>query len=145
MKVILLQDIKSLGRKFDVKNVADGYARNFLLPRKLAIVATLREVEELNREKTLLNEKRGKIIAELKEKARQIKDLTLKFKLKTGEKNEIFGSVTKKDIELALEDKGFQNIKIKLEKPLKTLGEQALEIDLGEGVRTSLKILITNY
>lgn len=142
MRVILLQDIKGFGRKFEVKEAKDGYARNFLLPRKLAMVATEAELEKLDREKKVAAEKRQQLISKLKEEARRIEDLTLEFKLKTGEKNEVFGSISERDIENALKERGFGDVRANLKQPLKSLGERKLEVNLGEGIKAGLKILI---
>lgn len=142
MRVILLQDIKGFGRKFEVKEAKDGYARNFLLPRKLAMVATEAELKKLNREKKIAVEKRQQLISKLKEEARRIEDLTLEFKLKTGEKGEVFGSISERDIESALKERGFGDVRTNLKQPLKSLGENKLEVNLGEGIKAGLKILI---
>lgn len=141
MRVILLGKIRGLGEKNDVKTVADGYARNFLLPKNLAVAATSQALRALESEKKILVERREKKILELKKKAELIKNLTLEFKLKTGEKNEVFGSITKKDIESKLKEKGFIAEKIYLEKVIKNPGESRIEIDLGEGVKAEVKVI----
>lgn len=145
MKVILLQNINGLGQKYDIKDVKGGYVRNFLLPKKLVAIATLAALTRLSREKAILEERRSELTLKLKEEAEKIEKLTLEFKLKVGEKNEVFGSVTKKDIELALADNGFRELKVELDKPIKSIGEHNVEVDLGEGVKVSVKALITNF
>ncbi len=143
MKIILLQDVKAIGKKFDIKEVKEGYARNFLIPKKLAIFASTQEIEKLRREKDRHDVEREKNIARLKIKAEEFKQVVLEFKLKTGEKGEAFGSISKRDIEKKLQTEGFGEVKIELEKPIKHLGEREIEIDLGEGVKASVKLLVT--
>ena len=145
MKVILLEDIRGLGKKFDVKELKDGYVRNFLLPKKLAEIATPTVLKKLNREKVILDKKHNELVQKLEKEAEKIEKLNLEFKLKVGEQGEVFCSVTRKDIELALADNGFPNFKVSLEKSIKSLGEQEVEINLGESVKTQIKVLITNF
>lgn len=142
MKVILLAEIRGLGRKDDVKDVADGYFRNVLLPKKLAMAASVTALTELEKKKALAVSKKEQLIAELKSKVPALQGLILKFPMKTGEKDEVFGSVTKKDIETALSGRGFKNVVVELNHPLKTLGENEIVIDLGEGVKAKLKVLL---
>ncbi len=143
MKVILLEDIKGLGKKYDVKNVATGYARNFLLPKNLAEAATPKALKRLLAIKAQIERDREKRFAELQEQARKIEKMMLQFKLKTGSQGEIFSSVTAKDIENALKEKGINNATVKLAKPIKELGEHNVEISLGEGVKTNVRILVS--
>mgnify|MGYP001066690640 CR=1 FL=1 len=146
MKVILLQDIPKLGKKFEVKEVSDGYARNFLLPKKLAQIATQKALTQLKEKKALLEKKREEKIKNLEEIAKKLKEIKLDFALKEGDKKEIFGSVSKLEIIKSLKNKGFteaENWEIKLERPLKTKGEHKVEINLGEGIKTEIKIEIT--
>lgn len=142
VKVILFQDVKGLGKQFDVKDVADGYARNFLLPRKLAELATKPAIENLNRQKALLEKKHEELVRELQEEAKKIQDLILEFKLMVGQKKEVFGSITARDIEAELRDRGAGRGKAILERPIKSVGEHHVEVDLGEGVKTGVKVIV---
>ncbi|MCP6720011.1 MAG: 50S ribosomal protein L9 [Patescibacteria group bacterium] len=149
MKVILLEDIKGVGEKLDVKEVKDGYARNFLLPKKMAEAATPQALKRLIEEKSKIEEESEKLAAILEERAGKIKDLTLSFKRKnlpagrqTREKKEVFGSVNAKDIERALEKHGIPDVRVDLEKPIKTLGETSVPVDLGEGIKTKVSVLV---
>ena len=142
MKIILLENIKGIGKKLDVKEVKDGYARNFLLPKKMAEAATPQALKKLIEEKSKKKEERGKLVTVLGERAGKIQKLTLSFKLKTGGKKEVFGSVNAKDIERVLEERGIPDAKADLEKPIKVLGKTTIPVDLGEGVKTEVKVLV---
>lgn len=143
MKVILLQDVRGIGRKYDTKEVSDGYARNFLLPRDLAKIASDAALKELkakidDHEKgiTLLREKLTTLQNGFKEEP-------LLFKLKLGEKAKAFGSITKKDIEEKI--KKFSKdleLEVALYEPIKTLGEHEVEINLGRGVAGKIKVRV---
>lgn len=140
MKVILLSDVKNLGLKDDIKEVADGYFRNVLLPKKLAAAANSVLLAELTKRKSKAAAEKEKLIHELKSKVPELQKISLSFPVKAGKKDEVFGSVTKKDIELALAEKGLKNVTAELTSHLKTLGEHEVTIDLGEGIKTKIKI-----
>ncbi|MBI1838715.1 MAG: 50S ribosomal protein L9 [Candidatus Colwellbacteria bacterium] len=142
MKVILLQDIKGVGKIYEVKNVSDGYARNFLFPRKLARIANDAAMNDLKSQK----ENWEKENASLRGKFTEIQDKLAKepilFNLKTAGDDKVFGSVTKKEIETRLMKTSgkLELLKVNLERPLKTLGIHEVEIDLGRGVEGKIKI-----
>jgi len=115
MKIILLQDIKNLGKKFEVKEVKNGYARNFLFPQKLAVAATAAALKNLTKQKEQWEVQHQKFIQELKEEAKKLEGETLIFNLRIDQKEKVFGSVSKNDIEKALEEKGFKNFTLRLE------------------------------
>ena len=146
MKVIFIGDVKGLGRKNEVKEVSDGYVRNFLLPRgfvKLASNAALAELKT----KAISDEKHLEALrAKVHKLETDIEKVPLVFYLKVGDHDEVFGSVTVKEIEEklkndypAVRDEDFE---IKTERPLKTLGEHDVEIDFGRGVTGKIKVLI---
>lgn len=142
MKVLLLQDIKKLGRKHEIKEVSEGYARNFLFPRKLARAAdeiALRiKSEAETAEKSLLDKYR--------ELAEALKKETLEFKVKTGAKKEIFGSVKGEEIKKALLKKGYGETEPELDQPLKALGEHKVKINFGRGVSGEIRVsLLAEY
>lgn len=149
MRIILLENIKGLGQKYDVKNVADGYARNFLIPKGLAKIATEEAIKELAAQKAAWEKKEQEIEAKLKTLAKDLAGQEFHFNLKTGKKGEVFGSVTKDDIKTRIHAdlnadsrRYFEDIEINLEQPIKTLGEHRVEIDLGKGVKTNVKIIV---
>src|SRR3989344_8820444 len=107
MKIILQKDVSALGKKGDIKNVPDGYARNFLLKRELAITATEEAMSELERQKTSDQRKKEKELAQLRELSKKLNGLTLKTTLKLGERGDAFGSVSQTKIISFLEEKGF--------------------------------------
>lgn len=140
MKVIILEDIKGFAKKHDVKEVKGGYARNFLFPRNLAKPADGSALKELEKNKGEWEKKEKEARGKLAEIAKEIEKDGLVFELKTGEKGEAFGSVSKEDIKKRIQDKG--NFEIILKHPIKSLGEHEVEIDLSRGIKAKLKISI---
>ncbi len=144
MEVILKEDVTKLGHRGDIVKVAEGYGRNYLLPRKLAIEATAanRAVIEQMRAAALRRSAREK--GEAEELAKQFEGVSLSFTRKAGEKDHLFGSVTAGDIAEALEKKGFNvdRRKIQLTDPLKTVGEFTVLLKLHRDVATSIKVTI---
>lgn len=143
MKVILFQDVRGLGKAREIKDVPDGYARNFLLPRKLAEIATAEKRARAEKEKEAEEKARGELAEKRRAEAREIEKMTLEFQLKAEEGGAPFGSVTHRDIETALEKKGFKEVSVKQEKPLKVFGPHEVEFDLGSGAKGKLKIVIS--
>ncbi len=144
MEVILKEDVAKLGSRGDVVKVAEGYGRNFLLPRKLAIEAT-------NANKAVIDQMRASAVRKsAKEKgdaellAKQFENVTLSFTRKVGEKEHLFGSVTSSDIASELEKKGFNvdRRKIHLDDPLKSLGEFHVPVKLHRDVTAHVKVTI---
>jgi len=138
MKVILLADVKGVGRKNEVKNVADGYARNFLLAKKLAIAADEKGLSA----KAVIDARESAEISRLNGIIESLTKTPLEFTIKTGEHKEVFGSVSKKMIEEALLKKGVKEGEILLPHSIKSTGEQEVEINFGKGVRGKLKIVV---
>ncbi|MFA5386421.1 MAG: 50S ribosomal protein L9 [Candidatus Paceibacterota bacterium] len=147
MKVILLQDIKGLGKKLDIKNVSDGYARNFLIPKGLVGLATPQNIKAIEAKRLVLVEKEKELKSQAEQLKKQIEKIELIFKVAVGEKQEMFASVDAKDIkEKIMEEIGsievLKNSEIILEKPIKKLGEHQVEINLKQGVKAKIKVLI---
>jgi large subunit ribosomal protein L9 len=139
MKVIILEDIKGFAKKHDVKEAKAGYARNFLFPKNLAKPATEGALAELEKQKAEWEKKEEEAKAKLRETAKKLEGEEIIFELKTGEKNEVFGSVTKDDI---LKKISVKDAEVKLAKPIKSLGEHEVEVDLPKGIKAKVKITI---
>ena len=145
MRVILKREVAGLGRPGDVKDVADGYAQNFLLPRGLAIEATAGEMKVLARARDAKRAKQDRAHADAEELAKRLSETTLVFKLKAGEQGKTFGSVTSKDIAEALQREHKVDVdrtKVHLPEPLKSLGVHKVEIRLLTDVRASVTVAI---
>ncbi|MGH9669231.1 MAG: 50S ribosomal protein L9 [Terriglobales bacterium] len=144
MEVILKEDVPKLGSRGDVVKVAEGYGRNYLLPRKLALEATKanRAVIEQMKAAALRLSVRDKADAEAL--AQQMKELTLTFHRKVGEQEHLFGSVTSGDVAEALEAKGFtvDRRKVHLDEPIKSLGEFNVSVRLHKEVTASFKVAV---
>ncbi len=138
MKVILTQDIKGLGKKMDVKEVADGYAHHLLIPKKLAVPANEKELAM----KSQWDNSQEHNIARYREYADKLKTTVLEFVMKTGEHGAVFSSITGKDIEKALNAKGIKDFKLELKKHLKTLGEHEVEVTFGKGITAKAKVVL---
>lgn len=145
MKIILLQDVRGVGIKHDVKDVADGYARNFLFPNKLAEPATPAALKKLEGLKAEMDKDEKELIKKLQEAARKINETALEFQLKTGEDGSVFGSITKEQILKAVRDAGFvtkERVDVELDQPIKKLGEHKVAVDLKKGIKAELKIIV---
>ncbi|NPV26761.1 MAG: 50S ribosomal protein L9 [Firmicutes bacterium] len=143
MKVILKQDVKNIGRKGDVVEVAEGYARNFLLPRRLAVEATAGRVKDLEVQKQIAASKKEKELQEAKALAAKLEGRLVRFRTKTGESGKLFGSVTTKEIaETLVKDFGL-NIdkrKLELQGPIKVVGTYQVVARLYPGVQSTFKV-----
>ena len=145
MEVILKEDVDKLGHRGDIVKVAEGYGRNFLLPRKLAIEANKANKTVIEQMKAASVRKSAKEKTGAEALAQQLNDVQLTFERKTGEKDHLFGSVTSGDIATALEGKGF-NIdrrKIHLDDPLKSLGEFHVPVKLHREVTAHVKVTVS--
>lgn len=146
MKVILLQDIKNVGKKEQIIEANDGYARNYLLPKKIAIEATKDNLAKLQAKKTSeANKKKAEIEAN-KEIAKKLEKIELTIKAKVGENNKIFGGITSKEISETLKKEYEIEIdkkKITIKETIKNLGRYTADIKFGDGVNAELAINIT--
>ncbi|MBW2057318.1 MAG: 50S ribosomal protein L9 [Deltaproteobacteria bacterium] len=144
MEVILLEDIPSLGTMGDIVRVADGYARNFLLPKKKAIRATSNKLKTLEHEKRLVQDRLDKSIREAERLAKRLEDYSCTIAKPVGESGKLFGAVTSMEIEHNLRENGF-NIgrkNILLEEPIKSLGIYTVPVKLNPQVTASLKVWV---
>ncbi|MFA6354341.1 MAG: 50S ribosomal protein L9 [Candidatus Paceibacterota bacterium] len=145
MKVILEKDIDGLGKKYEVKEVPAGYARNFLLPKKLVNLATPEKLRGLEKLKEKLKKEEAELEKDLRIAAENIGSRELKISFQADENGKLFGSVTKDAILSALRDQGFvtrERVEIKMEHPLKELGVFEISIDLKKGITAKLKVII---
>ena len=143
MRIVLLQDVKNLGEKGNIKDVKDGYGRNFLLRKNLAKILTL----EIENQLKFKKEKREKDTIKLKSQTEILKEniekLKLTIKTKIGKTGQVFGSITPIKIANELEKQGIKLQKEQiLSSPIKTLGEHKIKIKLPQGIRAELTILI---
>ena len=145
MKVILLQDIKNVGKKDEIINANDGYARNFLFPKNLALEATKDNLIKLQDKKNSQAHKKNLEIEEFKRQAQVINKLTLEIKVKAGENGKIFGGVTSKEISEELNKKHsilVDKKKIALTETIKNIGRYTADIKFGDGVNAKLALNI---
>jgi large subunit ribosomal protein L9 len=144
MEVILKEDVVTLGHRGDVIKVAEGYGRNFLLPKKLAIEATAANKAVIEQMKASSVRKSAKEKSEAELLKAQVDQVSLEFARKTGEKDHLFGSVTSSDIAQALESKGYtiDRRKVVLEEPLKQLGEFHVPVKLHREVTAHVKVTV---
>ena len=145
MRVILKSEVRGLGRAGDVKDVADGYAQNYLLPRGLAMAATAGELKHLAQERDAAKVKKDRAHRDAEELARRLGGVTLVFKLKAGEQGKTFGSVTSKEVADALAREAkteIERTKIVLHEPLRTLGVHTVEVRLLPDVRADVTVAI---
>jgi large subunit ribosomal protein L9 len=144
MEVILLEDIPSLGNIGDTVKVADGYARNFLLPRKKAVQATSKKLKALEHEKRLVQDRMDKSVKEAEKLVQRLEDYSCTISKTVGESGKLFGAVTSMEIEQNLRENGF-NIERKdilLEEPIKSLGIYTVPVRLNADVTANLKVWV---
>ena len=146
MELILIKDVEKLGRQGEVVNVRDGFGRNFLLPRALAVQATKKNRALLEGEKERARRHRGLEKEEAEKLAERLKNLTLRLEVKVGEKGKLFGSVTAQDVAEALKAKGIRVAKkqIHLPEPIRTLGAHTVTVELDPEVKPALQVEIVN-
>ena len=145
MRVILKAEVRGLGRTGDIKDVADGYARNYLLPKGLAIEATGGELKRLGQERQSEKTKKDRAHQDAEELAQRLGEVTLMFKLKAGEQGKTFGSVTAKEVAEALKKESKAEIdktQIVLHEPLRSLGVHKVEVRLLSDVRANVTVAI---
>jgi len=145
MKVILVQDVKKVGAKGDVLDVAEGYARNFLFPRKLAVEATTGYMKDLEQKKKSEAGKKARIAEEARQLAARLGMLSIKIPTKVGEAGKLFGSITGKDIAEAVKNQHKIEIdrkKIELAAPIKTLGLHPVTVRLHPDVQAVIQVQV---
>ena len=144
MKVILQKDIQNLGEAGDIKDVSDGYARNYLVPKGLAIEANVNNIKSLEHEKKVIQEKARKIKNHAQDFAGKIASATVVIKAKAGEEGKLFGSVTTMDIAEQLKGQGIDidKKKIVMEEPIKRLGSFSVKIRVHPEITTEVNVQV---
>ena len=145
MRVILLQDVKKQGKKDDIINVSDGYAHNFLFKNNLAVPYTETSKNVLDKQIQKRNDDEDKLVASLNEIRNKLENKELKFKVKTGKQDQVFGTISTKQISDELKKQGFDidKKKIKTTTNIDTLGVHNVEIELHKKVKFEIKVVLT--
>ena len=144
MKVILREDVPNLGKTGDIVDIADGYGRNYLLPRKFAVQASTRNVKLIEHQKKLIEARHTKRKLESADMAKRLEAVSCTISRKAGEEDKLYGSVTRRDIAEALKQEGIEvdRKKIILEEPLKQLGVFSVPIQLHAEVTGTIKVWV---
>jgi large subunit ribosomal protein L9 len=144
MEVILREDISNLGARGQVVKVAAGYARNFLIPKKLAVTATESNKKIVEQERQSHLRKEAKLQSEAQDLAKLVNGVSVTIKQKSGENDQLFGSVTSKDVADLLAAKGFtiDRRKIQLDEPIKSLGEFKVPVKLHKDVTAEVTVVV---
>jgi large subunit ribosomal protein L9 len=142
MEIILREDVEKLGTRGQLVKVAPGYARNFLLPKRLAVAATESNKKIVEQERQGHLRKEAKLVSDASELGKMMSGVSVTIKQKAGENNQLFGSVTSKDIADALEQQGYtiERRKIALDEPIKTLGEFKVTLRLHKEVPAEITV-----
>jgi large subunit ribosomal protein L9 len=146
MEVILKEDIANLGKIGEVVRVRDGYARNYLLPRGLVLIANKKNLKTFDHQKKLVTDQKQKIMRQAQGAADQVASVSLVIPMKVGEEGRLFGSVTNIQIEKALKAKGVDvdRRKIHLDEPIKTVGDYEIPIRLAADLTVPLKVSVVS-
>ncbi len=146
MKVIFLQNVEGVAQKNEIKNVAQGFARNFLIPRGLAIAATKYNLKQFQQREQVKLEKTEQELISVQDLVSKIDGLELDIPVKVNKEGKIFGSIQAIKIANALNQKGFKikKTQIKLESPIKEIGEYQVKVDFPHKLEAEIVVLITN-
>lgn len=144
MKVILLENIKQLGQKYEIKNVKDGYARNYLIPKGLAIPATKEKIEWALKQQEIYAKKAEEKLKEVQKMAEKLDGQEIIFSVKVGEKGQLFEAINNVKIAQKLKEMGFEVKKnqVLLEEPIKELGEYQIKLALEEGLEPEITLIV---
>ncbi len=145
MKVILLQDVEGLGKKYEVKEVKNGYARNFLLPGKMVKPATRESLKWLSDQKEIIEKKAEEDLKKAQELASQLDGYELSIAVKVGDEGQLFESIHSQKIVEKLKEAGFdvKKSQVKLENPIKELGEFPVSINLDHNLEAEIKVIVS--
>lgn len=144
MKVILKEDVKSIGSMGQTVDVSDGFARNYLVPRGLAVEANVKNIRSLEHEKKVIQEKAKKVKNSVQDLADRLANITVVIKTKAGEEGKLFGSVTTMDIAEQLKNQGIEidKKKISLDEPIKRLGTYAVNLRLHSEITAQVNMQV---
>ena len=143
MKVLLIKDVKGLGKAGEIKNAKDGYARNYLIPKGFAKLATDEVVKEWQEEQKRKEEELKKELEKLNELKEKIESITLTIKHKLGANGQLYGAITNKEVAEHLKEKGIEIDKKHIDmKQIKTVGEYTVDVKLGHGIHAKLKLIV---
>ena len=144
MKVILKEDVKNIGTMGQIVDVADGYARNFLVPKGLAVDANVKNIRAMEHAKKTIQEKAKKIRGQAQDLSDKIANMTIMIKAKSGEEGKLFGSVTSMDIAEQMKNQGIDidKKKIVIEEPIKRLGSYSVSIKLHSDLATQVTLQV---
>ncbi len=144
MKIILKEDVKSIGSMGQTVDVSDGFARNYLVPRGLAVEANVKNIKSLEHEKKVIQEKAKKVKNSVQDLADRLANMTVVIKTKAGEEGKLFGSVTTMDIAEQLKNQGIEidKKKISLDEPIKRLGTYAVNLKLHSEITAQVNIQV---
>ena len=145
MKIILLQDVERFGKKYEIKEVKNGYARNYLLPEKLARPATRQALKWLTDQKKIMEKEAEEDLKKAQELASKLDGIELNITVKVGEESQLFESINSQKIVEKLKEMGFgiKKSQVKLENPIKELGEFPVDINLDHNLEVEIKVIIT--
>jgi large subunit ribosomal protein L9 len=144
MEVILKEDIPNLGKIGEVVRVRDGYARNYLLPRQLVLIANKKNLKSFEHQKRVVASQKERVSKQAQTLAEKLSQVSITIPVKTGEEGKLFGSVTNIDLEKALKAKGFEveRRRIHLNEPIKVLGDYEVPVRLASDVTASVKVSV---
>jgi len=144
MKVLLLEDVKKIGRKNEIKEVSDGYARNFLFPKKMAVLASSANLKDLEEKKKVAVQKAEEELKIFQDQAGQLDGLELEILAKVQEDGKLFGSIAAANIINKLKERGIEIKKeqIKLKEPIKELGEYEVPVEFPHNLEAKLKVIV---
>jgi large subunit ribosomal protein L9 len=144
MKVILKDDVNNVGKMGEIVNVANGYARNYLVPRGFAVVASTKNIKTIEHEKRIIKEKAKKIMNSAQELSDKISKITLIVKANAGEEGKLFGSVTTMDIAELIKKEGIEidKKKISIDDPIKRLGTYTVHVQVHPDITTNITVQV---
>ncbi|HKL98273.1 MAG TPA: 50S ribosomal protein L9 [Mobilitalea sp.] len=143
MEIILIQDVKALGKKGDLVKVNDGYARNFILPKKLGLEATKQNLYDLNAQKAAEEKRQKELLSEAQEFSKKLEKVAIKLSIKAGEGGRTFGSISTKEIATALKEQfglDMDKKKLQLSEPIKNAGNYTVTVKIHPQVTAEMKV-----